>query len=294
MLGTDELFRERGYVALSRGRISNHLYLVGAAEIDDSTGHGPPPLSVDPADVVQAALHRQGDKRLAIDTGEPLAMWTIDDLVAEHHRLAEVLAACPPDRSLDVTALTNRREEVQAEIEPLVYRYNELGDRKLRGPGTRSEMRELREQIGELSAGLDRLATELDDARSGTATRDQFQAIHAQDVALLAAVDNEIEDHLDRDAEHLAHDPSDYHLHVLGPVPDDPEHRATWIRGASVLERHDLGLDRVPAGQDHTSLPGSARERAEALARLEVVTIPREREPVARTIEDDPGRDLFG
>ncbi len=52
--------------------------------------------------------------------------------------------------------------------------------------------------------------------------------------------------------------------------------------------------DRVPAGQVHTSLPGSARERAEALARLEVVTIQREREPVARALEHDPGLDLFG
>ena len=52
--------------------------------------------------------------------------------------------------------------------------------------------------------------------------------------------------------------------------------------------------DRVPAGQVHTSLPGSARERAEALARLEVVTIQREREPVARALEDDLGLDLFG
>lgn len=171
VLGTDELFRERGYVALSRGRITNHLYLIGAAEIDDSTGHGPPPLSVDPADVVQAALHRQGDKRLAIDTGEPLAFWPIEDLVAEKHRLTAELAACPPDRSHDIAALTSRREQVQVEIEPLVYRYNELADRKLRGPGTRSEMRDLREQIGERSKGLDRLNTELDDARSGMGER---------------------------------------------------------------------------------------------------------------------------
>ena len=140
VLGTDELFHERGYVALSRGRISNHLYLLGAAEIDNSTGHGPPPLAGEPVEAVQQALHRQDDKRLAIDTGEPLALWTIEDLVAERHRLSGVLAACPADRSHDIASLTARRNQVADDLEPLVYRYNELADRKLRGPGTRSEI----------------------------------------------------------------------------------------------------------------------------------------------------------
>ncbi len=71
LLGTDELYRERGYVGMSRGRHTNHLYLVGAAEVDDSAGHGPPPRHGDPAEAVQAALTHQTDQRLAIDTGNP-------------------------------------------------------------------------------------------------------------------------------------------------------------------------------------------------------------------------------
>jgi ATP-dependent exoDNAse (exonuclease V) alpha subunit len=69
VLGTDELFCERDYVALSRGRSSNHLYLIGATEIDDSTGHGPPPIAGDPVEAVQQARHRQGEKRLASSAG---------------------------------------------------------------------------------------------------------------------------------------------------------------------------------------------------------------------------------
>jgi conjugative relaxase-like TrwC/TraI family protein len=140
VLGTDELFRERGYVALSRGRITNRLYLLGATPTDHGTSHGPSPLTGDPVGVVQSALHRHSDKRLAIDTGEPLALWPTDDLAAEHHRLTDILAACPPDRSHDITALTTRQEEVRAGVEPLVYRYNELADRKLRGPSSRSQL----------------------------------------------------------------------------------------------------------------------------------------------------------
>ena len=294
VLGTDELFRERGYVALSRGRITNHLYLIGAAEIDDSTGHGPPPLVGEPFEVVQQALHRQGDKQLAIDTGEPLAFWPIEDLVVEKHRLMAVLAACPPDRRHDIAALTTRREQVQAEIEPLVYRYNELADRKLRGPGTRSEMRDLRDQIGERSKGLDRLTSELEDARSGMHEREQFQTDHAHDTGFLEAVDHELDRQLRSRARQIAANPTDYHLHILGPVPTDPEHPATWLRGATILDRHYLGLDRDPAQRDRSSLLGGPREKAEMMARLEVMAIPRQVEPVQRTIEHDLGLDLFG
>lgn len=292
VLGTDELFRERGYVALSRGRITNHLYLVGAPDIEDPAGHGPPPLGSDPADVVQAALHRQGDKRLAIDTGEPLATWTLDDLLAEHHLLATLLAQCPPDRSHDIAALTARREQAAADIEPLIERYNDLADRKLRRPGTRSEMRDLRDQISEKSRGLDRLDTELDDARSGMAARESFQTGHGHLAPILDAIEHELERHLAERAQHAVREPVAYQLQILGPVPTDPDHVATWKRGATILDRHHLGLTPDPDRPDNTPRR-HGKDRAEALARIEVRTIPRQREPVTRTVERGRGLDLF-
>ena len=278
--------------ALSVGVAALTSRTLNSAEIDASTGHGPPPLTGDPVEVVQQALHRQGEKRLAIDTGEPLAFWPIEDLVAEKHRLTGVLAAYPPDRSHDIAALTARREQVQAEIEPLVYRYNELADRKLRGPGTRSEMRDLREQIGERSKGLDRLNTELDDAQRGMSEREQFQTDHAHDAGFLDAVDHELDRQLRSRARQIAADPTDYHLHILGSVPTDPEHQVTWLRGATILDRHFLGLDRDPAQRDRTSLLGGPREMAETMARLEVMSIPRAVEPVQRTVDLNVGLGL--
>lgn len=80
----------------------------------------------------------------------------------------------------------------------------------------------------------------------------------------------------------------------MGPVPTDPDHQVTWLRGATILERHYLGLDRDPAQRDRSTLLGGPREKAEMMARLEVMAIPREREPVQRTIGQDLGLDLFG
>lgn len=246
VLGTDELFRERGYVALSRGRTSNHLYLVGAAEIDDATGHGPPPLASDPAEAVQQALHRQAEKRMAIDTGEPLALWSLEDLVVERNRLGVLLAAGPPDRSQDVASLTARRQQLRAEVEPMVVRYNELADRRLCGPGSRREMRELQDQIKRRSAGLGRLEAELDEARSATLDRDRFQLDHAHEASALAAVDEEIGCQVvDRVGATLS-DPTDRQLDALGPFPRDAEQQTRWLEGAMTLKLGNLGFGNAP------------------------------------------------
>ena len=293
LLGTDELFRERGYVGMSRGRLSNHLYLIGSSPADDTTSHGPPTPTLEPAGAVRQALHRQNDQRLAIDTGEPLALWPLDTLVAERHRLAEILSACPPDRSHDVAALDARRHEVMRQLEPLIARHNELVDRKLRGPVARSEIRDLRQQLGPLSEGLDRLDAEFEDARRDVGSREQFQIEHAPEADLLDTIERQLDQHLQARVHQIADNPTDYHLKILGDVPDDPSGQAGWLRGAAHLERHHLGLDHDPSRPD-TSVLATSRARAETLARLEVVAIPRDREPVQRGIESDHGLDLFG
>lgn len=67
-LGTDDLYREAGYVALSRGRTANILYAVGNRGIDDDLTHVPQHDATDPVDLVRDALGRQAAKQLAIET----------------------------------------------------------------------------------------------------------------------------------------------------------------------------------------------------------------------------------
>ncbi len=294
LLGTDELYRERGYVGMSRGRETNHLYVVGAAETDDAAGHGPPPRIGDTADAVQAALTQETDQRLAIDTGDPLALWPLGDLVAEKHRLHRLLAECPDDRRHDITALTERRAEVAEQIEPLASRYNDLADRRLRGPGTRSEMGELREQIGERTARLHRITGELHTAEQTVKEWERFEAEHATHSARLGAVQAEIDRHIaQRVDQHLA-DPTEYHLAILGPVPADPDHQTIWKRGAAILATHHLGADADPTGDRRSSLLGSRREAAEMRARLETVAIPQLPQPAGLERDSGVGLDLFG
>ena len=71
ILGTDELTRERGYVALSRGRHTNRIYITGEPPDDIQLTHGPPEPARDPYRVLGNALQHSTSKDLAIDSGGP-------------------------------------------------------------------------------------------------------------------------------------------------------------------------------------------------------------------------------
>ncbi len=73
VLGTDDLYREAGYVALSRGRTANHLYAVGVPMIDDDLTHAPQRDQSEPVDLVRAAFAQTRGKQLAIETTDIIA-----------------------------------------------------------------------------------------------------------------------------------------------------------------------------------------------------------------------------
>jgi conjugative relaxase-like TrwC/TraI family protein len=71
LLGSDELTRESGYVALSRGRHTNRIYITGEPPRGVDLSDGPPEPGPDPTNVLRRALQRTTAKDLAIDTGQP-------------------------------------------------------------------------------------------------------------------------------------------------------------------------------------------------------------------------------
>jgi hypothetical protein len=201
-----------------------------------------------------------------------------------------VLAACPPDRDHDITSLTARRRELVSEMEPLLERQAELGDRKLRGPGTRAELRDLRERLEQLAVGAERLDAELDYARHGSGQRQRFLADHAGDATRLRDIDSQIDRHVEAAVAQAVQSPSEYTLGILGPVPTRLDHREHWMKGATILERQRVGLD---SHDDRGATGIDGRNRAEMRARFAVIVIPRAEQGVERTIEPDLGLDLF-
>ena len=97
VLGTDDLYRQAGYVALSRGRTTNTLYTVGAPEPDLDLTHALQRDSRPSADLVRGALHRDATKDLAVESADQRDDWGIGRV--ERRRLVtelETLKDLPP------------------------------------------------------------------------------------------------------------------------------------------------------------------------------------------------------
>ncbi|MBJ7594915.1 MAG: AAA family ATPase [Candidatus Dormibacteraeota bacterium] len=77
VLGDESIYREWGYVALSRGRAENRLYVVaGDLEPTDDSGHGRIPTTQSESltlRLIQSALMKSSEQRLALDQFQKLA-----------------------------------------------------------------------------------------------------------------------------------------------------------------------------------------------------------------------------
>jgi Ti-type conjugative transfer relaxase TraA len=68
LYANDTLYRQAAYVALSRGRHTNHIHTLGELTVEPDLTHAPTHQRAQPHDLVRNAFHRQTDNGLAIDT----------------------------------------------------------------------------------------------------------------------------------------------------------------------------------------------------------------------------------
>ena len=163
LLGNDALYRELGYVGLSRGRLGNHLYVVGR-DRDDTPEHTSPPLEPDALDVVTDALRRSRGQQLAIDFAGETADHHAPDLGAllrEWRSLSELLATAPPDPQTELAALKRQRSDTAALLDQTAERLTALGPRGVR------------ERLGRPNPDRVILETAIERHRSGLGRLDQ-------------------------------------------------------------------------------------------------------------------------
>ena len=67
LLATDDLYQELGYVALSRGRLGNHIVTVGELEHDLESPPHAPTVERDSLDDLRSGLSTSRAQQLAID-----------------------------------------------------------------------------------------------------------------------------------------------------------------------------------------------------------------------------------
>ncbi|MDE0803662.1 MAG: AAA family ATPase [Acidimicrobiales bacterium] len=247
LLGNDALYRELGYVGLSRGRLGNHLYIVGR-DRDETPEHTSPHLQPEPIEVVTDALRRSRAQRLAIDTGAaPRQEPDLGALLRERRSLRELLATAPPDPSTELAALKRQRRDTTVLLDQAEDRLAALGPRGVRERLGRPnpERVVLETAIERHRAGVIRLDHEINRLRDQSDDHQTFADRHRPEIERLAEVDRRADALLARRLGRVGRNPPEHLVCALGPIPDHRGRASAWWHSAEVIERY-----RLEAGYD--------------------------------------------
>jgi len=233
VLGTGDLYREWGYVALSRGRVENHLYLAAPTNDRDEIAPAEPPG--DRLTTLTRALQRSRGQQLATDTPSAGADLTAQPTVLlrrEHaeltHRHADSKNAGGDERERE--ALERQRHQAHATLDSATRRAQEAGERGDRPAAAREHAMadHAHERLHRLAAHTDRLDQRQQD----------LPKLGEPELVRYAAITAELHhrDHVQRLA--LLIDPPAHLTVALGPVPERLDARERWQQTAERIERY--------------------------------------------------------
>jgi conjugative relaxase-like TrwC/TraI family protein len=252
-----------GYVQLTRSTQRTDLYLtVGPEPLgpDDERPH-PSREAQAPEELLARVLTRDGSKTLASDTPNlpDVRRLSTRQLRAERDRLAQLRAACPPDRSRELRLATVGAAEAeqarqqartghQAAAEQVAVLEGSWGHR--RDLGAARERLVLAEHALRTTTGqADQAAERLGILRRAQQRHQGWLEAHDADLRVQErAVVREDAWRRRVDQRALAMDPPGWLLAELGPVPTDPKERRMWRVAAAELDgyRRAYGLDHLP------------------------------------------------
>jgi hypothetical protein len=250
-----------GYVQLSRSKHRTDLYLTVGPEPLGPDEERPHPAQEprSPEELLARVLTRDGSKTLATDTPDVVDVRQLStrDLRAERDRLAQLRAACPPDRSRELRLATRRAQEAEQarqqaraeQVAALAGRW--WGQRELAAARERLVLAEhaLRTTSGQADQAAERLGV----LRRAQQRHHGWMEAHDAELRVQErAVAREDAWRRRVDQRALVLDPPGWLLAELGPVPSDPQARGVWRVAAAELDgyRRAYGLD-YPEPAEH-------------------------------------------
>ncbi len=114
VLVTDGIDREWAYVALSRGRHSNRLYLAVEGD-NDRAEYAPAGPTADPLERLARLLERSSAQVLAIDSGQPVDSASLEQATLERRRLEHRRFGWLPGRRQELEAARAHEADVRRE-----------------------------------------------------------------------------------------------------------------------------------------------------------------------------------
>jgi conjugative relaxase-like TrwC/TraI family protein len=239
VLGSDLLSQEAGYVALSRGRWQNRIYLVDPQPRPEA--HAPEISSRAPIDGLTYALGTSKAQQLAIDTGiDRIAIErSLRELILERDRLLELERACPPSRVYEIHSLQRERADMAVRLaaheRDLARVENSGGWRHRRDRNTRRVM--LEHETRFIRTRLAALDEARDLARREQQVHERYRAKHNLDFDRTSCVERDIDVRVEQLVDADTIDPPRY-LRVLGTQPEHGIERDRWRDAARYIESY--------------------------------------------------------
>ncbi len=259
-LGNDQLYRELTYEALSRGRLSNQLYVPRSCILDIEDG--PHARTTEPGDPMESLAHsiqQRRAKHLAVDEMAvvPLTGWSISDLLSERQRLRAVLDDAPPDRSADLGALADSRRDMQSKlcdsrinVATLECRRRPFRDRHK--PDV--DLLNARHNLGYFTRQADQLDDEIIRLETSQHRRHSHLTAHGAEQHKIDAIDGVLHERIRQHVLRAVAEPPSYITRPLGPRPGSEVTDRAWVSAVVAVEKyrvdHDIADRRTAIGPE--------------------------------------------
>lgn len=307
VLGDQTLYREWAYVAMSRGKENNSLYVVSGVDPERSEAGGQVERIVDPTKELIRAVGRSRAKDLALDVFEHAEIKNLSygELRSEWERLGSELHDVPTDVSVEIERVEADKRELDRAIKRERVRAQEAGAELasmvfLERRSNPAKASRLRRRVSDADKLLTRMASEVRRLvkREAALTeklraKEDWLIDHAPVVRRRFALERELwwREHQSALAAEVAM--PNYLRNTVGERPRTPSERGAWRQAVQAIEtyRQRWGIDDpgLALGREPKS-KAQRRDRAEVERQMLPEKEPqaeREREPlsVERTLE---------
>lgn len=252
VLGDQTLYREWTYVAMSRGRNDNRLYVVGGIDPDREDVGGEVAGIEDPLKELVAAVGRSRAKDLALDSYEieEIRNMTTGELRQAWESARTVVEDMPPSTAGAMAHLEAEDDRLrqmvareQHQVDSLTAELNEMGliDRARK----RGASRDLEARLARATDGVDSLQQSRDEVdrkkrelAEAEAVREQWLLAHAPTIRRLDSLGRELWWREQQQAIAAEVAMPQYLVNAVGERPMRPSERAAWREAVSAVESY--------------------------------------------------------
>jgi conjugative relaxase-like TrwC/TraI family protein len=235
VLGTEDLYREWGYVAMSRGSVENHLYVVAPRERERDE-YAPTHKQREPLEALIGSLEYSQAQTAALDVAarDGIGRMTTVELAAERRRLDDGLGDAR-ERSGELERVSARHAEAEQALADARSRIQSAGgNAEAADHAIEAHARERARELAARKAELENAAA--------TPGRRSVESI--EDVVRRAAVGDELDRRSRGSVRAAVVARPDYLMNELGPYPHRRSKRRAWQRAAMRVEgyRQEFGI----------------------------------------------------